>query len=143
MRNPWSHHLPDVRCGGAAPARPPQAAELAPAPIPGEAGPGGTALAAGRGGLTGCWTQRHGDGGSTDFTWLLVWNITVFFHIWGIMLPSDEIIFSGVETTNQITHSVGNKHSLARYFRVPRVPRLLTQSHIYVKCVYMQVFLGQ
>ena len=34
--------------------------------------------------------------------WLVVWNVHYFFHILGIVIPIDELIFfSGVETTNQ------------------------------------------
>ena len=34
--------------------------------------------------------------------WLVVWNIFIFFHVLGIIIPTDEhIFFRGVETTNQ------------------------------------------
>ena len=35
--------------------------------------------------------------------WLVVWNIFLFFHILGIIIPIDYIIFfRGVETTDQM-----------------------------------------
>jgi len=37
-----------------------------------------------------------------NIIWLVVWNIFLFFHILGIIIPTDELIFfRGVETTNQ------------------------------------------
>ena len=38
-----------------------------------------------------------------DHIWLVVWNMTLIFHILGIIIPTDEFIFfKGVETTNQL-----------------------------------------
>ena len=38
-----------------------------------------------------------------DHIWLVVWNMTLIFHILGIIIPTDKFIFfKGVETTNQL-----------------------------------------
>ena len=47
--------------------------------------------------------------------WLVVWNIFVFFHIFGNNHPNWLVFFRGVETTNQITFCVflsGNHNKL-------------------------------
>jgi hypothetical protein len=36
--------------------------------------------------------------------WLVVWNM--FFHISGIIIPTDELLFfKGVQTTNQMSYN--------------------------------------
>jgi hypothetical protein len=37
-----------------------------------------------------------------NISWLVVWNMFLFFHVLGIIIPTDKLIFfGGVETTNQ------------------------------------------
>ena len=63
--------------------------------------------------------QSNGLGKSIIY-WLVVWNIFLFFHIFGISIPTDELIFfRGVETTNQFIIFPANSTSMARWIFPP------------------------